>query len=163
MNRYLIALGSNQRHKRWGEPRLILNAAVAQLGVRGVVVERVSGWVRSRPLGPSLREYANGAVVVRSDLEPCALLAVLQDIEAAFGRKRRGQRWRSRTLDLDIVLWSGGCWADDALVVPHREFRGRAFVVGPATSIAPDWRDPVSGLTLKHLHARLTRWPAPPR
>ncbi len=163
MNRYLIALGSNQRHVRWGEPRSILNAAVAQFGVRGLVVERASGWVCSRPLGPSLRKYANGAVVVRSDLDPREMLAVLQDIEAAFGRKRQGQRWRSRTLDLDIVLWSGGCWADDALVVPHREFRARAFVVGPAAQIAPGWRDPVSGLTLKHLHARLTRWPAPPR
>lgn len=140
-----------------------MRAAVAELSARGLVVERVSTWVRSRPLGPSLREYANGAAMVRTDLKPRDLLAVLQGIEAAFARKRRGQPWRSRTLDLDIVLWSGGCWADDALVVPHREFRARTFVLGPAAQIAPHWRDPVSGLKLKHLHARLTRRPPPPR
>ncbi len=159
----MIALGSNQRHKRWGKPQAILRSAVGELSAQGLVVEQVSAWSRSRPLGPSLREYVNGAVVVRSDLEPRELLEVLQGIEARFGRKRRGQRWRSRTLDLDIVLWSGGCWADDRLVVPHREFRARTFVVGPAASIAPGWHDPVSGLTLKHLHARLTRRASPPR
>nr|WP_221214724.1 2-amino-4-hydroxy-6-hydroxymethyldihydropteridine diphosphokinase [Novosphingobium hassiacum] len=159
----MIALGSNQRHVRWGGPRAILRAAVADLATRQLVVEGVSAWTRSRPLGPSLREYANGAVVVRSGLEPREMLAVLQAIEVAFGRKRQGQRWRSRTLDLDIVLWSGGCWADEVLMVPHREFRARAFVLGPAVQIAPRWRDPVSGLTLKHLRARLTRRAPPPR
>ncbi len=163
MNRYLIALGSNQRHVRWGGPKAILRAAVAELGARGMVVQRESAIVRSRPLGPSLREYANGAVVVRSDLEPREMLDILQGIEAAFSRKRQGQRWRSRTLDIDIVLWSGGCWADDQLAIPHREFRTRAFVLGPAAKIAPGWRDPVSGLTLKHLCTRLTRRAAPPR
>lgn len=163
MNRYLIALGSNQRHARLGGPFAILRAAVAELAVRGVAVEIASPILRSRPLGPSLREYANGAALVETTLEPPELLEVLQAIEADFGRRRQGQRWRSRTLDLDIVLWSGGGWADERLVVPHGEFRKRDFVLRPATRIAPDWRDPLTGLTLKHLLARLTRRAPPPR
>ena len=119
--------------------------------------------VHSRPLGPSLREYANAAAIVRTALEPPALLALLHQVESRFGRRRLGQPWRARTLDLDIVLWSGGCWADDALVIPHREMRNRAFVLRPAAAIAPRWRDPLSGLTLKHLLTRLTRRRAPLR
>lgn len=119
--------------------------------------------VHSRPLGPSLREYANSAAIVRTALEPPALLALLQQVESRFGRRRLGQPWRARTLDLDIVLWSGGCWADDALVIPHREMRNRAFVLRPAAAIAPRWRDPLTGLTLNHLLTRLTRRRAPLR
>lgn len=163
MNLYLIALGSNQRHARFGNPVAILRAALAELAARGVAVKVASPILRSRPIGPSLREYANGAAVVETGLEPRDLLDLLHGIEDDFGRRRQGQRWRSRTLDLDIVLWTGGGWADERLTVPHSEFRNRDFVLRPAARIAPAWRDPLTGLTLKHLLARLTRRPTPPR
>ena len=66
-------------------------------------------------------------------------------------------------LDLDIVLWSGGAWASPDLTVPHIAYRERAFVLTPAMQIAPEWRDPVTGLTIRHLHSRLTRPSAPLR
>jgi len=163
VNRYVIALGSNQRHPRFGSPAAILRAALATMAAQGIVVELTSPILRSRPIGPSQREYANAAAVVDSDLEPPELLDLLQGIEADFGRRRQGQRWRSRTLDLDIVLWTGGGWGDERLTIPHAEFRKRDFVLRPAARIAPDWRDPLTGLTLKHLLTRLTRRAAPPR
>ncbi|WP_338112234.1 2-amino-4-hydroxy-6-hydroxymethyldihydropteridine diphosphokinase [Novosphingobium taihuense] len=150
-------MGSNQRDPRHGGPRAILGAAIAELVRLGLEVEAVAPVIRSRPVGPSQREYANGAAVISTSLEPLELLDLLQDVECWFGRRRQGQRWRSRTLDLDIVLWSGGCWADAVLTVPHREFRKRGFVLGPAARIAPHWRDPLSGLTLRQLANRLNR------
>ena len=113
--------------------------------------------IASRPLGPSQRSYANGAALVKTRLAPPALLALLQGQESSFGRIRRGERWRARVLDLDIVLWGGGIWAAPGLIFPHPLFAQRRFVLGPAARIAPGWRDPLSGLTLARLHARLTR------
>ena len=81
----------------------------------------------------------------------------LQSIEEKFGRERRGQRWRARTLDLDIVLWSGGAWHSTTLSIPHPLFREREFVLRPAAEIAADWRDPVSGHTLRQLARRSFR------
>jgi len=152
---YLIALGGNVRHGRFGLPEAVLRSAVAALGRIGAV-EAVAPVVRSAPVGPSLRRYANGAVVLRCDLAPDAVLRAVKGIERAFGR-RRGRRWGSRVLDLDIVLWGGGVWRSPGLVVPHRLFRQRGFVLGPASAIAPAWRDPVSGFTLRQLNRRLTR------
>jgi 2-amino-4-hydroxy-6-hydroxymethyldihydropteridine diphosphokinase len=60
-------------------------------------------------------------------------------------------------LDLDVVLWSGGAWASSRLTVPHAAFRTRTFVLDPAATIAPDWRDPLTGLTLRQLAVRLRR------
>lgn len=154
--RYLIALGGNMRHARHGGPERVLGAAVAALGAAGLVVERVAPVIRSAPVGPSLRRYANGAAMVRCDLPPPAMLALLKRIEREFGR-RRGQRWSSRVLDLDIVLWSGGVWQSPGLVVPHRLFRQRDFVLHPARAIAPLWRDPITAFTIRHLYSRLTR------
>ena len=66
-------------------------------------------------------------------------------------------------IDLDIVLWNGGRWHSRDLTIPHPAFRVREFVLAPAMAIARTWRDPVSGLTLAHLAARLTRRRATPR
>jgi 2-amino-4-hydroxy-6-hydroxymethyldihydropteridine diphosphokinase len=152
--RFLVALGSNLRHHRHGRPDQVLRAALVALPGR---IEAASPIVGSAPLGPSRRRYANAAVVLRSALEPEALLDELKAIERAFGRRRGGQRWLSRVLDLDIVLWSGGAWVSPGLTIPHPAFRERQFVLGPACAIAPDWRDPVSRLSLRQLLARLMR------
>lgn len=156
-HRYLIALGSNVRHPRFGPPREVLAAAIEALQDAGLDVEAVSRVIETPPLGPSRRRYANAAAVLETSLDPPELLDLLQDIESTFGRIRRGARWGARVLDLDIVLWSGGAWAEPRLIVPHPQFRARTFVLAPATQIASDWRDPITGLTLAHLQARLTR------
>ena len=155
--RYLIALGSNRRHHRHGRPSAVLAAALAMLDREGIEVERASPILASAPLGPSMRRYANAAVLVRTSLAPAALLARLKHIEQRFGRRRGGRRWAARVLDLDIVLWNGGIFRAPGLTIPHAAFRDRHFVLAPASGIAPAWRDPCTGLTLRHLSARLTR------
>jgi len=127
-----------------------------ELAALGTVTAR-SAVVDSAPVGPSRRQYANAALVLETERIPPALLMVLQAMEQDFGRVRRGQRWGARVLDLDIVLWSGGKWIAPGLTIPHPLFRERAFVLAPALEIAAGWRGPVGGLTLRHLHARLTR------
>jgi len=111
----------------------------------------------SAPVGPSSRRYANAATIVTTMLAPPELLHRLHQIEREFGRLRRGQPWAARVLDLDIVLWSGGAWSSPGLPVPHVHFRERTFVLRPALAVAPDWRDPLTSLSLRHLHHRLTR------
>lgn len=155
--RYLIALGSNQRHHRHGRPPQVLRAAVAALAKAGLAVEAVALIMASAPLGPSLRCYANSAALIATDLAPDELLDLLKDIERRFGRRPRGQRWSARVLDLDLVLWSGGAWSSPSLTVPHAAFRTRDFVLSPAVALTPDWRDPLSNLSLRQLKARLTR------
>ena len=118
--RYLIALGSNVRHPRHGAPPQVLRAALKALdGARRIRVKAASPIIASAPLGPSLRRYANAVAIVRSKLDPPALLVRLQALEIHFGRRRQGRRWGARTLDLDIVLWSEGPWSSRGLTIPH--------------------------------------------
>jgi 2-amino-4-hydroxy-6-hydroxymethyldihydropteridine diphosphokinase len=127
----------------------LLDQTIGNVLARSPVIE-------SAPVGPSQHRYANAALVLETGHDPARLLHRLQNTEALLGRVRRGQRWRARVIDLDIVLWSGGIIAEPTLQIPHPLFRSRDFVLGPAAAIAPRWRDPQSGLTLRHLHARLT-------
>ncbi|HSJ79342.1 MAG TPA: 2-amino-4-hydroxy-6-hydroxymethyldihydropteridine diphosphokinase [Erythrobacter sp.] len=152
---YLIALGSNRRHGLYGPPPGVVHAAMEEIAALGTVSAR-SAIMASAPMGAAQRRFANAALVLESDLTPPALLAALKRMEREFGR-RRGQRWGDRVLDLDVVLWSGGIWRSKGLTIPHAAYAQRGFVLAPARAIASDWRDPASGLTLAHLHARLTR------
>jgi len=162
-HRYLIAVGSNVRHRRHGGPAGVLRVAFDRLDdADGISVKASSPIVRSAPLGPSRRQYANAAAVLATRLEPDELLRRLKKLERHFGRRNRGRRWAARVLDLDIVLWDGGCWGARDLTIPHPAFRDRRFVLDPASAIAPTWRDPLTHLTVAHLRARLTK-PHPAR
>jgi 2-amino-4-hydroxy-6-hydroxymethyldihydropteridine diphosphokinase len=149
---YAIALGSNRRHGRHGAPAAVVRAALSELG-ETVAVSHI---IATPALGPAGRSFANAAAIVGSDLGPDEMLAHLKAIERAFGR-RGGRRWGPRVLDLDIILWSGGAWGGPGPIIPHSSFRERRFVLDPLAEIAPEWRDPITGRTVRQLRARLTR------
>lgn len=152
---YAVALGSNRRHGRHGAPAGTIRAALGAMSELGTV-ERRSAIHATPALGPAGRSFANAAAILSPSLLPDELLDGLTSIEALFGR-RGGRRWGPRVLDLDIILWSEGPWGGPGPVIPHPEFRKRSFVLVPLAEIAPTWRDPIAGATVRHLGARLRR------
>ena len=119
-------------------------------------VRRTSSILETAPLGPSSRRFANAVALISCQLDPAKLLCELKAIEHTFGR-RRGRRWGERVLDLDIIFWSVGAYGSRRLTIPHPAYRERLFVLRPAAQIVPDWRDPITGLSVRHLCARLTQ------
>lgn len=155
---YAIALGSNRRHGRHGAPARILSAAVKALSALGMIV--AMSRIRSTPaMGPAGRSFANAALILETELDPAELLETLKRLERDFGR-RGGRNWGPRVLDLDIILWSEGSHADGMLTIPHAQFRERAFVLDPLIEIAPSWRDPISGRSVRQLRA-IAKMPRP--
>jgi 2-amino-4-hydroxy-6-hydroxymethyldihydropteridine diphosphokinase len=150
MHLYAIGLGSNRCHGRHGRPEQVLAAAIRRLAPLAS-----SPIIRTAPLGPSSRRFANAAILIRTPLAPPHLLVQLKEIERAFGR-RRGRRWGARVLDLDILLWSGGRWTGRGLGIPHAHLHRRRFALDPLVQIAPDWTIPGYG-TVRQCWARLTR------
>jgi len=157
---YAVGIGSN-RAMAGLRPGDIVNAAFEALNAAPLRLLAHSPVISSRPLGPSARTYANAAALVATTLPPLAMLDQLQAIERTFHR-RRYRRWGARTLDLDLLLWSGGTVRSKRLIVPHPGLRMRNFVLQPLKTIAPHWRDPDTGLTIAQLAARLSR-PRPAR
>jgi len=114
-------------------------------------------------MGPAGRSFANAVALVRTALDPAALIRALKRLERDFGR-RDGRRWGPRVLDLDIILWSEGMFCDAGITVPHPAFRERRFVLDPLAQIAPGWRDPVTGLAVRQLaHKAKRARPVDPR
>jgi 2-amino-4-hydroxy-6-hydroxymethyldihydropteridine diphosphokinase len=152
-----IGLGANLPHDRYGSPRQTLEAALAELGRRGVKTVRLSGWYRSAPVPPSDQPwYLNGVAEVASDRSADALLAELHAVEADFGRARTVPN-AARSIDLDLLDFKGEI-AGGGLgraTLPHPRMTGRAFVLRPLAEIAPNWRHPVTGQPIRELLAKL--------
>jgi 2-amino-4-hydroxy-6-hydroxymethyldihydropteridine diphosphokinase len=98
--------------------------------------------------------FLNAAVAGRFEGTARDLLSELLRIEREHGRERP-HPGAPRTLDLDLIFFGGEVVNEPGLVVPHPRFRERRFVLEPLADVAPDWRDPVTGLTVRELLTRL--------
>lgn len=149
----ILGVGSNLPVPGVGEPARVVVAAVAALRAAGVEVLACSPWYRSAPVPASDQPwYVNGVLVVRSALDPVGLLAVLHEVEAAFGRRRQVVN-EARGLDLDLLDYDG--LVAVAPILPHPRLHQRAFVLYPLRDLVPDWRHPVLGLGLGQMIAAL--------
>lgn len=153
---YAIAIGTNRAARGMRRAAEIIAAALSDLEARGIAVIRRSETKTTAPVGPARRRFGNAAAVVATALGPAELLCELKSIERSFGRSP-GRRWGDRSLDLDIILWSGGRFRRRHLIIPHRLWQQRRFVADPLASIAADWRDPVSHGSVRQIASRLRK------
>ena len=147
-----LGLGANL-----GKRRETIDAALARLADhRAIRVCAVSALIETAPVGGPAGQpnYLNGAAAIETNLDPAALLAELKRIEHDLGR-RDGPRWGPRPIDLDILLYGDLALASPDLTIPHPRLRERRFVLAPLAQIAPDAIDPVTGLAVRALLARL--------
>jgi 2-amino-4-hydroxy-6-hydroxymethyldihydropteridine diphosphokinase len=64
------------------------------------------------------------------------------------------ERWGSRTLDVDILLYDTAVLDQPGLTVPHPRLAERRFALVPLIEIAPQLRHPQLGLSAAELLAR---------
>jgi dihydropteroate synthase len=95
-------------------------------------------------------------IEVATTLLPAEVLAALHRIEARFERER-SVRDAPRTLDLDLIAYHDLVINAPDLTVPHPRMHQRAFVLAPLSEIAPEFRHPVSGETVRHMLAQSDR------
>lgn len=169
--RAYIGLGANV-----GDAAGTLAAAVHALAaLPGARLRAVSRLYATEPVGVvDQPEFRNAVVAleVPAGEGPAtgasALLVALKGLERAFGRQPR-ERWGPRELDLDLLVFGRhrvdmerppeGRSNDPAkmalpLVVPHREARGRLFVLAPLSDLAPGLVPPGWGETVATATAR---------
>ena len=137
-----VGLGANL-----GEPARQVREAFRELdAIPHTRVVRASSLYRSQPLGYAEQpSFVNAVAQLETGLPAERLLAELQALEAAHGRRRSFAN-APRTLDLDLLLFGNAVLDTEKLKLPHPRMHERAFVLLPLVEIAPDAGVPGRGL-----------------
>jgi len=132
----LVALGGNV-----GDVRATFRKAIADICdmAQAALIARSSDY-STPPWGDEDQaRFVNACIEIETDLDPHALLSVLQRVEQNFGRERdKAKRWGPRTLDLDLIAYDDVALQEPELTLPHPRLFERAFVLVPLAEIAPD-------------------------
>jgi deoxyguanosine kinase len=146
-----IGLGSNL-----GNRKDSINRALKVLAESDQVeVARVSDIIETAPLGQADQpEYLNAIAELKTALSAQDLYERLVDIEASLGRVRR-EKWASRTIDLDLLLFGHDIINLPYLTVPHPQMHLRSFVLTGLCQLNPDLQHPVLNESVNELATRL--------
>ncbi|HZY38312.1 MAG TPA: 2-amino-4-hydroxy-6-hydroxymethyldihydropteridine diphosphokinase [Mucilaginibacter sp.] len=151
MNEVLLLLGSNL-----GDREQFLNKAIEQIGTHIAPVIKASAVYQTQSWGKTdAPDYLNQVVLLQSDLSPRIVLEKILDIERKLGRER-GEKWGSRTIDIDILFYGHEIIDEPGLQIPHPELHKRRFALEPLAEIAPNLLHPVLNKKISLLKSELS-------
>lgn len=143
-----VGLGSNL-----DDPLQQIEKAVAALDALPLTkVRRQSSRYCTAPWGMAAQpDFINAVVELETSLNADDLLDALLDVERKLGRRRDGERWGPRVIDLDLLLHGDQSLRSDRLELPHPRMADRAFVLVPLAEIACDLEIPGLGTAAERL------------
>ncbi len=95
--------------------------------------------------------FLNLVVGFDTGLSLSELAGKLDQIERSCGRKRGEERFTSRTMDLDLLIYGDLLRHDEEYGIPRDEIVRYAFVLKPLSQLAPDFVHPELGLSFSRL------------
>lgn len=122
-------------------------------------MRKVSSFYRTEPVGfPDQPDFWNAAVEIAWTGTPVALLRAVREVERRVGRTPTFVNG-PREIDVDILDVGGRRSSRSDPILPHPRLNARRFALAPLAEVRPDWVDPVSGMGIAELLARLPRSP----
>ncbi len=142
-----IGMGSNM-----GDRLSNLQLAIDELQRYGHVL-RTSSVYETEPVGfESDNSFLNAVAEIEWKGSPEELMKTLLHIEQEMGRTRsEAERYTSRPIDLDILLWDQEVINNAELTVPHPRMHERNFVLVPLNELIPVHLHPVLNQTVTDL------------
>ena len=150
MAQVFLGLGANT-----GDRLSNLEVAIAALATLGPV--RRSGWYETEPVNMTgAPSFLNGVISMETSKRPLELLDWILALEQELGRDPESERnpggrnpagYRSRSIDIDMLLYGQQVIEEPRLRVPHVRMHERAFVLVPLAELAPEAVHPVLGKT----------------
>ncbi len=146
-----IGLGSNLCDRE----KSIQNAVKMLAEAENIEVVRVSEIIETAPLGQANQpKYLNAVTEMETTLNAEDLHKKLAYIEESLGREKK-EKWTSRIIDLDLLLFGREIINNPSLTVPHPQMHLRSFVLKGLCELNPELVHPVINESVNELAVRL--------
>jgi len=134
-----IGLGTNLGNREEN-----LRKAIDKINMQAGEVVSSSSIYETEPWGFSSKDhFLNMVIGIKTSLKPVDLLKQLLKIEMEAGRVRGTERYSSRIIDIDLLLYGNEIINKPYLKVPHPLIQERNFVLVPLCDIAAEMIHPV--------------------
>jgi 2-amino-4-hydroxy-6-hydroxymethyldihydropteridine diphosphokinase len=138
MHKAYILLGSNM-----GRRKDFLNKAKGFIEKEAGVITKQSSIYQTAAWGNTNQQaFLNQIIIIKTKLEPDALMQTLLNIEEQLGRIRT-KKFGPRTIDLDILFYDALVAKTKRVTIPHPAIQDRRFVLVPLTEVSPRKIHPV--------------------
>jgi 2-amino-4-hydroxy-6-hydroxymethyldihydropteridine diphosphokinase len=102
--------------------------------------------------------YYNCVLEIETEIDPYSLKSnVLRAIEEDLGRKRTADKFASRTIDIDLILYGNEVISEGELVLPDPDIGKRAWLAIPLREIQPDLVLPGQNKPIRDVAARFEK------
>ena len=108
-------------------------------------LQKISTAYRSKALGFDGDDFLNAVACIETELTPQELCGELELIHDLAGRTRRSEKFISRSLDIDLLLYDQLVLNEPPVRLPREDVLKYSFVLRPLAEIAPNYRHPVTG------------------
>ncbi|NIV17087.1 MAG: 2-amino-4-hydroxy-6-hydroxymethyldihydropteridine diphosphokinase [Woeseiaceae bacterium] len=141
MARIYLGLGSNI------DPENNLGLGIRELRRRYGNID-VSGVYKSAALGFDGPDFLNLVVGLDTEAGPDEVHKHIEAIHNMVGRHRGEEKFASRPLDIDVLLYDDLIIDDYPLRLPRSDILEYGFVLRPLAELAPELLHPETGLTM---------------
>jgi len=102
---------------------------------------RFSRTYQSQAVGFSGNDFLNLVAEIHTQASLIDLIEQIKQLEDKLGRRRGGEKFSSRHIDIDILLY-GNEVTDTPIILPREEIRDNAYVLRPLAELAPELPEP---------------------
>ena len=147
-NSVYLAIGSNLGNK-------ISNIEIAKVELEKYkikILKSSSNYISESWPNPSMPNYINIIIKIKTSLVPLELLKICNLIELKLGRVR-GKKNAPRTCDIDIIDYDKKILNEknNQLILPHPRMNKRNFVLLPLFELNKSWKHPKSKINIVNL------------
>ena len=152
MARAFIGVGSNI------EPAKNVRAAVRSLAQQTRLAGISMVYCTNALDRPEQPPYFNCVVEIGTEAPPVEIKhGILRPIEHSLGRKRTGDKYAPRTIDLDLIVYGNLVMDAEDIKLPDPEILERPFLAIPLFELAPDLVLAGYNLRISEIAARLSQ------
>lgn len=152
MSKAFISVGSNI------EPEQNIASALSKIKLLSDILA-VSTFYKTTAIGNNnIPDFYNGMISIKTDIEEHGLkFVIMRGIEDSLGRKRTENKYSSRTIDLDVIIYDDKIIDEPDYKLPDPDLFNRPFLAYPLAELEPNLILPGTAISAIELASKLDK------